>query len=38
MKFILKNGRFGPYLQYEKVLEELPEDKTTKKKKKVKTK
>jgi DNA topoisomerase-1 len=32
----LKNGRFGPYLQYEKVLEELPEEKTTKKKKKVK--
>ena len=32
----LKNGRFGPYLQYEKILDELPEEKTTKKKKKVK--
>merc|ERR1712167_135674 len=32
----LKNGRFGPYLQYEKTLDELPDEKTTKKKKKVK--
>ena len=32
----LKNGRFGPYLQYEKILEEMPEEKTTKKKKKKK--
>merc|ERR1711906_14519 len=32
----LKNGRFGPYLQYEKILEEIPEEKTTKKKKKKK--
>jgi DNA topoisomerase I len=31
----LKNGRFGPYLQYEKKLEEeIPDVKTTKKKKK----
>jgi DNA topoisomerase-1 len=30
----LKNGRFGPYLQYEKILEEIPEEKTSKKKKK----
>ena len=34
----LKNGRFGPYLQYEKILEEIPEEKVTKKKKKKKTK
>merc|ERR1712078_894420 len=32
----LKIGRFGPYLQYEKILDELPEEKITKKKKKVK--
>ena len=32
----LKNGRFGPYLQYEKLLEDLPEEKTVKKKKKTK--
>ena len=32
----LKNGRFGPYLQYEKILEEIPEEKTIKKKKKKK--
>ena len=32
----LKNGRFGPYLQYEKVLEEPTEEKITKKKKKIK--
>ena len=32
----LKNGRFGPYLQYEKLLEEIPEEKITKKKKKTK--
>jgi DNA topoisomerase I len=30
----LKNGRFGPYLQYEKVLTDLEEEKKTKKKKK----
>jgi DNA topoisomerase I len=30
----LKNGRFGPYLQYEKILEEIAEEKITKKKKK----
>ncbi len=32
----LKNGRFGPYLQYEKKLEEVPEENVTKKKKKTK--
>ena len=32
----LKNGRFGPYLQYEKVLTDLDEEKITKKKKKTK--
>jgi DNA topoisomerase-1 len=32
----LKNGRFGPYLQYEKILDELTDEKTTKNKKKVK--
>lgn len=32
----LKNGRFGPYLQYEKILEEIKEEKPTKKKKKTK--
>ena len=32
----LKNGRFGPYLQYEKILEEIEIKKTTKKKKKTK--
>ena len=32
----LKNGRFGPYLQYEKILEKIPEVKVTKKKKKSK--
>ena len=30
----LKNGRFGPYLQYEKILEEISEEKVKKKKKK----
>ncbi|MBD1145130.1 type I DNA topoisomerase [Pelagibacterales bacterium SAG-MED37] len=32
----LKNGRFGPYLQYEKILDELEIEKNTKKKKKSK--
>jgi DNA topoisomerase-1 len=32
----LKNGRFGPYLQYEKLAESLIEEKITKKKKKTK--
>merc|ERR1711966_349450 len=32
----LKNGRFGPYLQYEKVLENIEKDEIVKKKKKVK--
>ncbi|MFL2894999.1 MAG: DNA topoisomerase, partial [Candidatus Pelagibacter sp.] len=32
----LKNGRFGPYLQYEKILEDIEIKKTTKKKKKTK--
>ena len=32
----LKNGRFGPYLQYEKILDELELEKNTKKKKKTK--
>ncbi len=32
----LKNGRFGPYLQYEKILEESLEEEKTKKKKKTK--
>ncbi len=32
----LKNGRFGPYLQYEKLLEDIEIEKTTKKKKKTK--
>ena len=32
----LKNGRFGPYLQYEKILEDIEIEKTTKKKKKYK--
>ena len=32
----LKNGRFGPYLQYEKILEEIVDEKVTKKKKKTK--
>src|SRR5210317_1271156 len=32
----LKNGRFGPYLQYEKIPEEKTEEKITKKKKKTK--
>ena len=32
----LKNGRFGPYLQYEKILENIKIEKTTKKKKKTK--
>ncbi len=32
----LKNGRFGPYLQYEKILEELNVEKNIKKKKKTK--
>merc|ERR1711966_22599 len=30
----LKNGRFGPYLQYEKIPEEIIEEKVTKKKRK----
>jgi len=34
----LKNGRFGPYLQYEKILEENFEEETKKKKKIKKTK
>jgi DNA topoisomerase-1 len=32
----LKNGRFGPYLQYEKILEDIDEEKKPKKKKKSK--
>ena len=32
----LKNGRFGPYLQYEKIFDELEIEKNTKKKKKSK--
>jgi DNA topoisomerase I len=32
----LKNGRFGPYLQYEKILDDIETEKTTKKKKKTK--
>ena len=32
----LKNGRFGPYLQYEKILSDVEIEKTTKKKKKTK--
>ena len=32
----LKNGRFGPYLQYEKILDELEIEKNTKKRKKSK--
>ena len=32
----LKNGRFGPYLQYEKVLEELELKKSLKKRKRKK--
>jgi len=32
----LKNGRFGPYLQYEKILADLEVEKVTKKKKKTK--
>ena len=32
----LKNGRFGPYLQYEKILEDIEVKKDTKKKKKAK--
>jgi len=32
----LKNGRFGPYLQYEKILSDLELEKPTKKKKKTK--
>ena len=32
----LKNGRFGPYLQYEKILEDIEITKTAKKKKKTK--
>ena len=34
----LKNGRFGPYLQYEKILEDISEEKVEKKKKKKKLK
>ncbi len=34
----LKNGRFGPYLQYEKILEENIEEEKTKKRKKTKKK
>ena len=32
----LKNGRFGPYLQYEKILDDMEVEKSTKKKKKTK--
>ncbi|MDA7552163.1 type I DNA topoisomerase [Candidatus Pelagibacter sp.] len=32
----LKNGRFGPYLQYEQILGDIKEEKTVKKKKKTK--
>ena len=32
----LKNGRFGPYLQYEKILEDIEVEKSTKKKRKTK--
>mgnify|MGYP005992663027 CR=1 FL=1 len=32
----LKNGRFGPYLQYEKILDEIKTEEVTKKKKKAK--
>jgi DNA topoisomerase-1 len=32
----LKNGRFGPYIQYEKILEDVPDKKVTTKKKKSK--
>ena len=32
----LKNGRFGPYLQYEKILEDIEVEKTPKKKRKTK--
>ena len=32
----LKNGRFGPYLQYEKILEDIKIEKKTKRKKKTK--
>ncbi len=32
----LKNGRFGPYLQYEKIIKEVEEEKSVKKKKKTK--
>ena len=32
----LKNGRFGPYLQYEKILDEIEVEKVTKKKRKSK--
>ena len=32
----LKNGRFGPYLQYEKILDDIEQKKKTKKKKKSK--
>ncbi len=32
----LKNGRFGPYLQYEKIQEDIENEKTPKKKKKTK--
>ena len=32
----LKNGRFGPYLQYEKIPEDIEVEKTTKKKRKTK--
>ena len=32
----LKNGRFGPYLQYEKILDDIDEEKLTKKKRKTK--
>ena len=32
----LKNGRFGPYLQYEKIIEDIEEEKPLKKKRKTK--
>jgi len=34
----LKNGRFGPYLQYEKILDDIKDEKPAKKKKKTKNK
>ncbi|RPG95430.1 MAG: type I DNA topoisomerase [Candidatus Pelagibacter sp. TMED263] len=34
----LKNGRFGPYLQYEKILDDIKDEKPAKKKRKTKNK